>query len=244
MQNNSSVKLSIVIPAYNEESRLPSTLDSIFEYFEGKPYTLEVIVVNDGSSDHTSEVVRNNSHYGSQLGLIAFDENHGKGYAVKKGLLQAQGELVMYDDADGASPIEEFHKLIHAIDDGFDIAIGSRAIEKELVEDLWYRRLLGTVFNALIKLIVINDFQDTQCGFKLFKRHCAQEIFNKVCLNGFSFDVEVLFLAKKLGYKIAEIPILWHSVPGSKINIFIDSPLMLLAVMKIRLRDLMGKYKT
>lgn len=242
MQDNSPIYLSIVIPAYNEESRLPLTLDSIFYYLDKKDYTYEVIVVDDGSQDNTARIVRENTNYPDRLKLIVQPKNHGKGYAVKVGIEQAQGSFVIYNDADGASPIEEIEKLQNAIEEGADIAIGSRALKESNVSDLWYRRITGIIFNKLIKILVIKDFQDTQCGFKLFKSECARKVFEKLILIGFSFDVEVLFVAKKMGYKIYEVPITWRSIPGSKINLLVDSPVMLLAVFKIKIMDFLGKY--
>jgi dolichyl-phosphate beta-glucosyltransferase len=243
MRDNSSIYLSVIIPAYNEEKRLPSTLDLMVDYFKKQDYTCEIIVVSDGSKDHTAQIVKDSPHYPDLLKLIDCPVNQGKGQSVKEGVLAAVGKFIIYNDADGAAPIEEIEKLWSAIHDGFDIAIGSRAIERSAVKDLWYRHVIGVTFNTLIKIIILGDFLDTQCGFKLFKRECARTIFENNVSKGFSFDVEILFLAKKLGYKVAEIPIAWHSVPGSKINLLIDSPLMLLDIIKIRLRDLAGKYR-
>lgn len=243
MQENPSIYLSIVIPAYNEQDRLPVTLDSIFAYLDQKDYTVEVIVVDDGSQDRTSDVVKGYKQYPDKLKLIRQERNHGKGYAVTLGVIQACGEFVIFNDADGATPIEELDKLQRAIDEGFDIAIASRAMKESEVNDLWYRRILGIVFNRLIRIIVLRGFSDTQCGFKLFKAHCAKKIFNKLLLVGFSFDVEVLFLAQKMGYKIKEVPVRWQAIPGTKLNPIFDSPKMFWGVLKIKLMNILGKYK-
>ena len=244
MNDNPSIYLTIVIPAYNEESRLPKTLDSIFAYMANKDYLYEIIVVDDGSQDNTSEIVKAYSEYPHNLKLIRQDTNHGKGYAVRKGIEKAKGEYVIFNDADGASPIEEIEKLQKAISNGADIAIGSRALKESNVSDSLFRKILGIGFNKLIKIIILKGFQDTQCGFKLFKTDCAKCIFDKLILIGFSFDVEVLFIAKKIGYKIEEVPISWQAIPGTKLNPIIDAPIMLLAIIKIRIMDLFGKYKT
>lgn len=243
MRDNSAIYLSVVIPAYNEALRLPDTLNSIFNYFDTKDYNFEVIVVDDGSKDNTVDVVKSNKNYSDSLKVISQPRNKGKGAAVRKGFAEAAGELIIFNDADGSSPIEEIEKLIEKIQNGYDVAIGSRALKTSDVDDLWYRRIMGITFNTLIGIFVIYDFKDTQCGFKLFKRDCAKNIFNQLHLNGFSFDVEILFLAKKLGYKIAEVPISWHCVAGSKINLFVDSPLMFMDILKIRLMYILGKYK-
>jgi dolichyl-phosphate beta-glucosyltransferase len=243
MRDNSVIYLSVVIPAYNEELRLPPTLDSIFNYLDLRDYDYEVIVVDDGSNDSTVDIVKRNPRYGSQLNLIELNNNYGKGYTVKKGFEVAKGDYIIYTDADGAAPIEELEKLLKAINDGADIAIGSRALKDSQVKDLWYRRIMGITFNTMIKIIVIGEYDDTQCGFKLFKAECARKIFDKLKLRGFSFDVELLFLAKKLGFSVSEVPIVWNSIPGTKLNLLIDSPLMFLAVLKIRIMALLGWYR-
>lgn len=243
MQYDTSIDLSIVIPAYNEEYRLPKTLDYILNYLKDKDYSYEIIVIDDGSADKTKEIVKSYANYPDKIKLIKRNRNHGKGYAIKIGVELAKGKYILYKDADGATPFEEIEKLMKALEAGNDIAIASRGLKESNVNDLWYRRITGIAFNLLIKLIVINDFKDTQCGFKLFKGECAREIFKRLILVGFSFDVEVLFLAKKLGYKVAEIPVVWNSIPGSKVSVITDSPSMFLAIVKIRLMDILGKYK-
>lgn len=243
MPDSDTKYLSIVIPAYNEEFRLPKTLDSIFDYLENVDYSYEIIVVDDGSADNTGQVVRDNPKFPDILKLISQKNNHGKGYAVSIGVKESVGQCIIFCDADGATPIEEIEKLHEAIKTGADIAIGSRGLKQSSVDDLWHRRLRGQVFNLLIKVIVISDFNDTQCGFKLFKAECAKRIFSRLILIGFSFDVEVLFLAKKMGYSISEVPIRWNAIPGTKLNPFIDPFLMLLAILKIKVMDIIGKYK-
>lgn len=235
--------LSIVIPAFNEEHRLTPALDSIFVYMQNAGYSYEVIVVDDGSKDKTSELVKSRSEYPEKLLLIRQNRNHGKGYAVKLGIERAGGEFVIFVDADGATPIEELEKLQKAIQEGADIAIASRALKESDVVDHFYRRLLGIAFNTIIRILVINGIKDTQCGFKLFKTDIAKRIFSKLKLIGFSFDVEVLFLAKKLGYKITEVPVSWRAIPGTKINPFTDSFIMFMGVVKIRFMDILGQYK-
>ncbi|MGD9580183.1 MAG: dolichyl-phosphate beta-glucosyltransferase [Vampirovibrionia bacterium] len=243
MSDSLNPYLTVVIPAYNEEFRLPATLDKIFKYFENVDYSYEIIVVDDGSTDKTSKVVQENPNYLDKLKLIAANKNYGKGYAVKLGIEQSAGDYVVFYDADGATPIEEIEKLLDVINNGADIAIGSRALKQSAVDDLWHRRLRGQAFNLLIKLILMKDFDDTQCGFKLFKTDLAKNIFSKLVLIGYSFDVEVLFLAKLMKLKVGEVPIRWNAIPGTKLNPFIDPLLMLLAVVKVKLIYLSGRYK-
>jgi len=236
--------LSVVIPAYNEEHRLPQTLLSILEYFDARKLSYEVIVVDDGSRDSTAKVVRQFSRLSPQVKLLMCPRNRGKGYAVRLGMMNALGALILYDDADGASPIEEFARLEAAMNLGADIAIGSRAIfaADTAVKTIFIRKAMGRVFNLLVNLLLLPQITDTQCGFKLFRRAVARRIFSQQHADGFSFDVEILFLAKRAGFKITEVPINWTNVPGSKVNLIKDSLLMFIDVVRFRLRDLFGGY--
>lgn len=234
--------LSVVIPCYNEANRLPQTLLTINEVLENLAISYEIIVVDDGSTDNTSDVALEFPKIARKLNLIKLDVNRGKGHAVREGIFAAQGNMVIFDDADGATPFEELTKLYPHLLDGADIAIASRALKGAQVNDLLYRKLMGLTFNALIRVLVLPDFKDTQCGFKLFKTDVARRLFQKMTLPGFCFDVEILYLAKKFGYTVVEVPIRWNYVGGSKVNPVKDAFLMFKDALKIRLNDLRGLY--
>lgn len=239
------VDLSVIIPAFNEEDRLPKTLLSVVEYLESRDPTFEVIVVDDGSSDKTAQVVQKFHHLSEKVRLISYQRNRGKGYAVRFGMINARGGRLLYNDADGATPIEELERLEEAIDAGSEIAIGSRAMfsRETNVKTVWYRKFIGRVFNGFVNFMVLPGIADTQCGFKMFVRPAAQYIFSRQRAERFSFDVELLFLARKAGFRIAEVPINWVNVPGSKVNLVKDSIHMGLDICKFRLRDFFGGYR-
>lgn len=237
-------KVSIIIPAYNEEQRLPATLDSVCSFMDSQKHDYEVLVVDDGSSDGTCDLVRTYEDKNPKVKLISYDENQGKGYAVRTGMLAASGDYVIYNDADGSSPIEEIEKLIASIDAGHDIAFGSRAKpdDSRYVNALAYRKYMGNTFNLIVQFLILPGIQDTQCGFKMFSRNVARDIFSVAQVNGFAFDVEVLYIARLRHYNWEEVPINWSNVDGSKVNVLVDSPKMLLEVFKVRLAAWMGKY--
>ncbi|HEY9648894.1 MAG TPA: glycosyltransferase [Chroococcidiopsis sp.] len=240
-----TVDLSVVIPAYNEVQRLPRTLLEIVDYLRSRSFSFEILVVDDGSRDATSAMVRQFQGLCPEVRLISSPRNFGKGYSVRTGMLNAYGELLLFADADGATPIAEFARLERAIvDDGADVAIGSRAkLSRDVsIKTLAHRKFIGRVFNSIVNLLVVPGVEDTQCGFKLFKQETAREIFRRQSLDGFSFDVEILYIAKQLRYRIAEIPVNWENQPGSKVRIIRDSLRMLRDVIWILTRDLVGKY--
>lgn len=238
--------LSIVIPAYNEELRLPKTLLAAREYFVSAGVAHEIIVVDDGSADDTARVVRSFSELSPDVRLLTYPKNRGKGYAVKFGVLNAGGRRILFCDADGATPFSELDRLMEAIDAGADIAIGSRALHSThtAVKAQLHRKVLGRIFNGIVNMAILPGIADTQCGFKLFRAETVRPIFGRQRMEGFSFDVEVLYLARKCGYRIVEVPVNWTNVPGSKVNLVRDSLRMLRDVAKIRLRDLFGGYGT
>lgn len=239
------IDFSIVIPAYNEEARITSTLESIDNYFSRNKRSYEVIVVDDGSSDGSSAVVSALAQKLANLKIYTLQENKGKGYAVRFGALRAHGDLVLFNDADGATPIEEIEKLESALVNDFQVAIGSRAIfsEDTFVNTVWYRRLLGRIFNRTINLLILPGIADTQCGFKMFTKEAAQKLFSAQKIERFAFDVELLFLARKFGYGIKEVPINWTNIEGSKVNLLTDSTKMLFDVLKLRVRYFLGAYR-
>jgi dolichyl-phosphate beta-glucosyltransferase len=218
-------ELSVVIPAYNESRRLPAALIDIIDYLECKSATWEIIVVDDGSRDDTALLVKKFERIRNQIRLIQLPRNYGKGHAVKTGVLNARGALVLFCDADGATPIAEVERLKLAISNGADLAFGSRALKSEstAVKTSWYRKYPGRIFNFLVNLVVLPGVKDTQCGFKLFTKSAVQVIFPKQTADRWSFDVEILLIAKKLGLKALEVPVNWTNIPGSKVNLLTDS---------------------
>ena len=238
--------LSIVIPAYNEEKRIGRTLEGTFEYLDAQKYESEVLVVNDGSSDHTAEKVREFAgRTNGRLRLIENPGNRGKGYAVRNGMLQARGEIILFYDADLATPTSEIAKVVEPIaKDRYDIVFGSRALNSDLigVHQSFLRELRGRGGNLLLRLLLGLDFKDTQCGFKAFRLQAAREIFAVQRIDGFGFDPEVLYIGQKQGWSLLETPVRWNHVEGSKVTLFATTVKVLLEVLTIRLNDLKGKY--
>lgn len=231
-----SVDMSVVVPAFNEERRLPPTLIDIIDFFERKSIRYEVLVVDDGSTDGTAEVVRKFERVRPEVRLIQLPKNQGKGHAVRLGVLNSRGARILFVDADGATPIAEAERLQAALDAGSDVAIGSRALSSTdtKVATSLHRKLLGRVFNRCVNVILLPSIADTQCGFKMFSRKAALFLFRKQTSDRFSFDVELLFLAHKAGLTVAEVPINWTNVPGSKVNLVVDALLMFRDVFRFR----------
>ena len=238
--------LSIIIPAFNEESRLPSYLSSIITYLKSRGGPSEIIVVDDGSQDGTVAAVLALTTGCPSLRLIPLGSNKGKGFAVRTGMLAAKGDLRLFCDADGATPIEELQRLERALSSDIDIVIGSRAIRHTecRVEGTLHRKYIGFIYNRLVTLLAVRGFYDTQCGFKLFRGAAADTLFAAQTLNGFGFDVEVLFLARKWGYTIGEVPVNWQDQPGGKVRVFRDSARMLFDLVKLRRSWAAGMYRT
>lgn len=236
--------LSVIIPAYNEEKRLPSTLESVHNFLSESEQAFEIIVVDDGSSDGTKKVVNKFAADHCGVRLITHSPNQGKGYSVREGMLKAEGDYLLLDDADGASPIGEIKRLENAIKNGADIAIGSRAVkgDETVVNALSHRKHIGNTFNMIVQNSLLPGINDTQCGFKLFKRAVARDLFSIAILNRYAFDVEILYLGRMKGYEIAEVPINWTNVEGSKINLVTDPMSMLFEIGKIYSGKLCGRY--
>ena len=238
-------ELSIVIPAYNEESRIQPTVRDIVEYCRRTGRSFELIVVDDGSQDGTSTVAWNLATEFPELRLIRLAANHGKGYAVRTGVVNAIGRSVLLTDADGATPIGEIERLETALNSGADVAVGSRALRADgvRVKAKIYRHLIGRTFHLLVEWLADGGVKDTQCGFKLFRSPVAQDLFSRMRMNGFSFDVEVLLMARRRGYQVAEVPVNWTHQAGSKVRLTSDSLRMAADLIRIRAHCLSGDYE-
>ncbi|MCX5703784.1 MAG: glycosyltransferase family 2 protein, partial [Candidatus Omnitrophica bacterium] len=230
--------LSLVIPAYNEENRIGPTLSRIYGFMAEKGYKYEVMVVDDGSSDATvREANRSELAKVGKLRVIQNGINRGKGFSVRNGITQSKGMYILFTDADLSTPIEEIDKFFACAAHGYDVVVGSRALSESIVviHQPWYREGMGKIFNLFVKLILMKEFNDTQCGFKLFKGDVAREIARRMKIDGFCFAVEMLYLAKIKGYNIKEKGVLWNNSPESKVRLFSSSVGMFFDLMKIRI---------
>ena len=237
-------EISIIIPAYNEEKRIEPTIKRIIEYIKPKFKNFEIIIVDDGSKDKTIEIISKYQKENKEIKILKNIKNKGKGFSVKKGLLEAKYDLVLFSDSDLATPIEELEKLKEKIEKGYDIAIASRNLKTSniVVKQPLYRQFLGKLFPYFVQIIAVSGIKDTQCGFKMYKEEIAKEIAKKQTLERFSFDVEQLFIAKKYKYKIAEIGVKWIDKEGSKVNTIKDGIKMLRDLFIIKINNLKGKY--
>ena len=238
--------LSIIIPAFNEQQRLPATLQTIAAYLERKILDfVEIVVVDDGSRDSTAELVRAAGQTDARVRLVQNPGNRGKGYAVRHGFEQARGEWVLFSDADLSTPIEELDNLLSAVErDDADGAIGSRALNRGLVgkHQSAFRELSGRLFNAVMRLVTGLPYRDTQCGFKLFRRAVAQIVAARQRSEGFGFDVEILYIARKHGFRIVETPVRWFNAEGTKVSLWngLDA---FADPLRVRWNDLKGLYR-
>jgi glycosyltransferase involved in cell wall biosynthesis len=238
--------VSIVVPAYNEESRLPATLELVVGYLRARaPSFVEIVVVDDGSGDGTAALVEKWQRDHRCVRLLRNPGNRGKGFTVRHGVLEAKGEWILCTDADLSTPIGELDKLFAAAQQaGADIAIGSRALDRSLVgvHQSAFREMSGRLFNVVMRVITGLPFRDTQCGFKLFRAQAAREIFSRQKIEGFSFDVEDLMIAKLLGYKAVEVPVVWNNVEGTKVSTLAGVS-SFAALLGIRWRAISGRYR-
>jgi dolichyl-phosphate beta-glucosyltransferase len=245
--NDRAPDLSIIIPAYSEERRLPRALGLLRDYFasaKADAGEIEILVVDDGSTDGTARVTEEWARQMHSIRLVSNGGNHGKGYSVRHGMLEARGRIALFTDADLSSPIEESEKLLAAIRDGNDVSIGSRALDRSLiaVRQARLRELAGMIFNGFVRLFTGLPFHDTQCGFKAFVREPARIVFEQQRIEGFGFDPEVLFLAQRHGLRTAEVPVRWAHDPASKVHVFYDSMQMFGDLIFIRWNWLLGRY--
>jgi glycosyltransferase involved in cell wall biosynthesis len=238
--------LSVIVPAFNEEKRLPETLDNLSQFFSDFPLDfLEIVIVDDGSNDATAEIVRNHACADGRFRLLQNPGNQGKGYAVRHGMLKSSGEWRLMTDADLSTPIAELRKLHEAaVRDHAAVAIGSRALDRRLItrHQSYLRESGGRLFNLIMRSITGLPFADTQCGFKLYRADAAEAVFSRQILNGFSFDVEDIFIARSLQLKVIEVPVVWANAEGTKVNLrstiraFTD-------LLRIRRHAALGRYK-
>jgi dolichyl-phosphate beta-glucosyltransferase len=234
--------LSVVIPAYNEAGRLPQSLERLHEFLRGWGRSFEVLVVDDGSRDDTARLARGSGVPG--LTVLQNEGNRGKGFSVRRGMLAARGDHRLMTDADLSTPIEELPRLLAVQEAGADVVIGSRALPGANIEvhQPWYRENMGRVFNLLVRALAVPGLRDTQCGFKLWSARAANEAFAAARLDGFSFDVETLFVARRRGYRIAEIPVTWRNDAATRVGMlggFLAFP----DLLRIRLNHWLGRYR-
>lgn len=236
--------LSIIVPSYNEELRLPPSLNAIADYIQKSGRETEVLVVDDGSKDRTAAVAESFRGRIALLRVVPNGENRGKGYSVRHGMTEARGDIVLFTDADLSAPIEEADKLITAMDN-YDVAIGSRALDRSLiaVHESGFREFAGIVFNKIVRFVLWLPFVDTQCGFKAFRREKCKIIFEQQRIERFGFDPELLYLARHHGLRAIEIPVRWAHSPATKVNMLRDSVQMFLDVFTIRWNALLGRYR-
>jgi glycosyltransferase involved in cell wall biosynthesis len=236
-------RLSIIIPSFNEESRLPRSLERIAGYLRESQIDAEVIVVDDGSTDQTISVAQSFQKQIPNLRVVSNGENRGKGFSVRHGSMEARGDIVLFTDADLSAPIEESAKLISALQTN-DVAIGSRAVDRNLIEvhESRFREFAGIIFNKIVRFTLRLPFVDTQCGFKAFRRERCQIIFEQQTIERFGFDPELLYLARHHGLTTVEVPVRWSHSPATKVNMMKDSIQMFLDVFIIRWNAFKGRY--
>jgi dolichyl-phosphate beta-glucosyltransferase len=235
-------ELSVVIPAFNEASRLPETLRKVTHYLEARGTAYEVLVVDDGSTDATAQRAAETG--GAAVRVLRNDMNRGKGYSVRRGMLEARGEKRLMTDADLSTPIEDLEHLLARIDEGCDVAVGSRAVPGARIEvrQPWYRENMGRLFNLFVRVLVVPGLRDTQCGFKVFTARAAREVFAVALLDGFCFDVEALYIARSRGYRVAEVPVTWRNDAASRVTT-VGGLLAFLDLLKVRANAWSGKYR-
>ncbi len=228
-----SIYISLIIPAFNEEKRITASLQKAVGFFENKGCSFEIIVVDDASTDNTVRAVK---EFNGDIKVLSLKQNLGKGAGVKTGMLAAKGKFRIFTDADFSTPVYETDRLLEHLDNGFDIAIGSRSLDRSMVKkhQPFYRETMGKIYNIFVQIFVFKGITDTQCGFKGFTAEAAEAVFSRQKINGFSFDVEILWIAQKLGFNIKQIPVEWYNDARSTVNPIFDSTKMFLELLKIK----------
>jgi len=236
--------LSIILPMYNEEARVGSSLEKVLAYLKDQPYGWEVLAVDDGSTDRTRDIVeafiaRNDN---GRIRLLA-ERHRGKGHAIQAGVEKARGAFLLFSDTDLSTPIQEVERFLPLIRTEYDIVIGSReSIGAQRHNEPLSRHVVGRLYNGLVRSLTVKGFHDTQCGFKIFRREPARFLFRQLTIDRFSFDVEILFLAQKHGFRIGELPVPWYYEAHSKMRVLRDGFRMGLDVLRIRWNELLGRY--
>ena len=241
---NDSVGLTVVIPAYNETHRLAPTVAEVVGHLREASIDFEILVCDDGSTDGTDGLVKRLAENDHEIWLLRSEENRGKGHAVKAGMLAARGSRVLFCDADGATPFDQFDVLARALDAGVDVAVGSRAIRGNGVirETRWHRRVLGRLYSCVISSRLAPDIKDTQCGFKLFTAPAASTVARRLEVDGFGFDLEIFVIARRHQLSVLEVAVSWREVPGSKVRLLRDSARMVRDAWAIGWRSRAGHY--
>ncbi|MCI0441621.1 glycosyltransferase family 2 protein [bacterium] len=242
--DHTGVNLSIVVPAFNEEKRIESPLDEVVQYLRSRFDHWELIYSDDGSTDKTLEKLRRLQERYPEIKIVAVPKNRGKGSAVRIGMSAASGNVILFSDTDFSTPIQEAERLFRYLDDGYDVAIGSRGLSDSQVEvhQAWAREMMGKMFNAMLRSLLPIEFKDTQCGFKMFSRKAVDIILPKMHLESFAFDVEMLIIAQANRLRIAEVPVIWRNVLDSRVHPIRNSMEMIRDVLKVRHRLAMNLY--
>jgi dolichyl-phosphate beta-glucosyltransferase len=238
-----SPHISLIVPSFNEEERLPASLAKLLAYLDESGHDAEIVVVDDGSTDGTAAIVENESD--QRVRLLKNPGNRGKGYSVRHGMLEARGAIRIFTDADLSTPVEEVDAALKLHGEGYDVAAGSRSLAESNVEirQPWYRQTMGRTFNLFVRMILLRGFVDTQCGFKSFTAEAAERVFASARIDGFAFDVEILLLARRLGMRIIEFPVRWLNSPDSKVNPLTHSSRMFMDLLRIRFDMVRGAYR-
>jgi dolichyl-phosphate beta-glucosyltransferase len=236
--------ISVVIPAYNEGNRVITSYRILTEYFQKNHPDYELIFVDDGSGKPLKQELGRFLNDDPHTKILTNETNKGKGYSVRRGIIASKGEYVLFTDADLSTPIKEAEKLISALGNGYDLAIGSRALPSSeiLLHQSFHRESSGKTFNVILRKILPLQITDTQCGFKAFRRDVAQDIFKRQTLNGFCFDAEILMIAKERGYKLKEIPVVWLNSEKTSVNLFKEPLMMFVDLIKVKINSMKGKY--